>query len=174
MEKLKRYSKYLHKIFVSIFVLGLVTTATIVLIILFINKIGLVEPGLINKLSYEFGMQYPVPAGKIITSLAILIPILGFEISILYCLMKLFGLYARGFIFEFENIRYIRWIGYSMISSQIGTIIALYILPSFLFIKTESDLLDICSKIITGLIIVCASWIMEEGRKLKQEQDLTV
>jgi hypothetical protein len=92
---------------------------------------------------------------------------------------KLFFLYARDDLFSAEIVRCIRRIGivgillglerfFSAFSAVAFTVGSLYlaVLP-VLF-------LPLLSSVIPGFAIVVIAWIMDEGRKIQEEQELTV
>ena len=97
-------------------------------------------------------------------------------------LIKLFGLYSRGKIFTADNVRCIR---------RIGIVILIYnlLFPLYemlmTFILTMNNPVgerlvrlgfggtDI-AQIVIAIMIILISWIMDEGRKMEEEQAYTV
>jgi hypothetical protein len=82
-----------------------------------------------------------------------------------FVLLRLFWFYSKGIIFSEKNINCIRVQGYCLI---IGNFIDLEMQR---FIRDSSVSL---SPIIFGLLIIFIAWIMDEGRKIQEEQELTV
>jgi len=82
-----------------------------------------------------------------------------------FVLLRLFWFYSKGIIFSGKNITCIRVQGYCLI---IGNFIDLELQH---FIRASSVSL---SPIIFGLLIIFIAWIMDEGRKIQEEQELTV
>jgi len=80
-------------------------------------------------------------------------------------LFSLFGLYRQGQIFTARNVRHIRSLGYFLIINWA------------LDDQMQSSLHDMdlsMNPIFIGLLIIFVSWIMDEGRKIQEEQELTV
>lgn len=145
--------------------------------------------------SYQ-GMRVFVPGGH--AEQVILHPlnsteiILGFLVStlpvimemfILYFLIKLFGLYEKGDIFSLNHVRYIRNIGYTLLISQLvinplnqalmGIILTWRNPPGHGFFSVTLDHTNL-GLLLTALLVVLISWIMAEGCKLSEEQQLTI
>jgi hypothetical protein len=115
------------------------------------------------------------------TFLIIIIAVLSFFIfKILHHLRKLFGNYAVGDIFSGKSIGQIRQLGFSLLF--LG---GLDFLPLFLFIQNFreyifSENFHIIGiniplvNIVSGCIIILISWIMDVGRGIHEENELTV
>jgi hypothetical protein len=80
-------------------------------------------------------------------------------------LLRLFWLYSKGIIFTQKNTTCIRLQGYCLI---IITFVDIEMHP---FIQDSSVNV---TPIIYGLLIIFIAWIMDEGRKIQEEQELTV
>lgn len=95
-----------------------------------------------------------------------------------YHLIRLLGLYAQGRLFTTQNVVHIRRLGLSFMCFALVWLVGLIgaapqiaaaqdqwsrILPSFPF-----------SSLINGGVILFAGWIMNEGRELREEQDLVI
>ncbi len=109
------------------------------------------------------------------------IPLIMIEF-ILYYLIRLFKLYAGGEIFSALNVNYIKKIGYFMLLVQIASIISNGILSFILtwgnphghrYIILTIQGLNI-TVILTAFLIILISWIMAEGCRLREEQQLTI
>jgi len=111
-------------------------------------------------------------------------------------LAQLFRFYERGLIFAFETIRCIKILGFLCIVSwillSISHLLHLFSQPSshpltlqpgvtltsveeyrfgfFSFIFAGINF----GQLLSGIIIVLIAWIMDEGRKIQEEQELTV
>ena len=82
-----------------------------------------------------------------------------------WVLFSLFGLYRRGILFSAKNSRHIRSLGYFLIGNwglndQLQT--------------TLHDVQLSTTPVFIGLLIIFVSWIMDEGLKIQEEQELTV
>lgn len=133
-----------------------------------------------------------VPNGvQVLHPLSLSTKIYGFLIStilvviiecILYFLIRLFKLYENVEIFSIQNVKYIKRIGYALLITQIASIICDGFLSLILtwnnphgfrsVIVTISGT-NICL-ILTAFIIILISWIMAEGCRLREEQQLTI
>ncbi|KTD49926.1 hypothetical protein Lrub_0368 [Legionella rubrilucens] len=104
------------------------------------------------------------------------------QLYILFALIKLFKLYENGEIFSINNVRYIRNIGYALLITQIidpiyqgamGFALTRYNPPGHRFAAITLDQTNI-GVVLIALIVILISWIMVEGCKLREEQQLTV
>lgn len=118
---------------------------------------------------------------KLLTGLVTTIPFMV-ELFIFYSLAKLFKLYERGEIFSMENVRHIRNIGYALLIGQIidpfyqalmGLILTIHNPPGQGFISVTLDQTNI-EIILTALMVILISWVMAEGCKLREDQQLTI
>lgn len=116
-------------------------------------------------------------AGFFVTAIPTIAKLLTF-----YFLIKLLGLYQRLVFFSEENVRYIKNAGYSLLMLQLinpvcelllGFILTSGNPPGSRFASISMTEWDI-GFILTALIIILASWIMAEGCKLLNEQQLTI
>jgi hypothetical protein len=82
-----------------------------------------------------------------------------------FVLLRLFWLYGKGVIFSKKNITCIRVQGYCLIISNFIEMEMQH------FIRASSVSL---TPIIYGALIIFIAWIMDEGRKIQEEQELTV
>lgn len=82
-----------------------------------------------------------------------------------FMLLRLFWLYSKGIIFSKKNTTCIRVQGYCLV------IITFIDLEMQHFIHDSSVNL---TPIFYGLLIIFIAWIMDEGRKIQEEQELTV
>jgi Protein of unknown function (DUF2975) len=82
-----------------------------------------------------------------------------------FVLLRLFWFYGKGVVFSEKNITCIRVQGYCLIISNFID------LEMQGFIHASSVSL---TPIICGSLIIFIAWIMDEGRKIQEEQELTV
>ena len=99
-----------------------------------------------------------------------------------YFLIRLFRLYEEARIFTTENVHYIRLTGLMIFLSQIilpfYEALMTFVLTShnpvgkhFITISFGNGNIKI---LIIALLIMLIAWIMDEGRKIQDEQQLTV
>ena len=101
---------------------------------------------------------------------------------ILYYLIRLFRLYEQGEIFTAANVSYIRKSGYALLLMQIMAPITEGFLtliiswgnpPGHRIAAASVSGLDL-TLIITAFMVILISWIMTEGCRLREEQQLTI
>jgi hypothetical protein len=104
------------------------------------------------------------------------------KLVVLYSLIKLFRLYERHEFFSSNNVLYIRKAGYALLILEIikpltdfllGFILTAANPPGYRVAMITFDDANI-GVILTALIIILNSWIMTEGCKLKEEQQLII
>ena len=80
-------------------------------------------------------------------------------------LLRLFWLYGRGVLFSAQNVTCIRFFGWWLM------------IDWFIEFQMRSALRDMdlsTTPLLIGLLVIFAAWIMDEGRKIQEEQELTV
>ena len=100
---------------------------------------------------------------------------------------RLFFYYAQGDLFTPKVVRYMRWIGITSILLGIwGVSRELSMVVSAGYLKyppaSGSQIMSWFQQIfyllvfnfLPGFVIIFAAWIMDEGRKIQEEQELTV
>ena len=116
-------------------------------------------------------------AGFFVSSIPLVI-----KLIVLYSLIKLFRLYERLEFFSVQNVLRIRNTGYALLLFEIVNPLTDFLLG---FVLTSSNppgfriatitLSDAnIGMILTALVIILNSWIMSEGCKLKEEQQLII
>jgi hypothetical protein len=80
-------------------------------------------------------------------------------------LLRLFWFYSKGILFTVKNVNCIRFLGYYCVADW------------FVDYAMQSSLRDMdlsTTPIFVGFFIIFFAWIMDEGRKIQEEQELTV
>ena len=80
-------------------------------------------------------------------------------------LFALFRLYGQGILFAAKNVNYIRFLGYWLMLDWV---------IDYQMQATLHDMALSMTPVFVGLLIIFVAWIMDEGRKIQEEQDLTV
>ncbi len=86
----------------------------------------------------------------------------------LFCagvMLRLFRLYGRGILFSTKNVTCIRFLGWWLIIDWVID----YQMQGLL---KDMDLSS--TPVFVGFLIIFVAWIMDEGRKIQEEQELTV
>ncbi|MFH1137550.1 MAG: DUF2975 domain-containing protein [Pseudomonadota bacterium] len=130
------------------------------------------------------GLNVPAPlplSGKVLGFVVSAIPT-GIDMAVIYLLSRLFGLYAQGEIFSAANVRYIKKIGYTLLLGQalspvyqalVTTALTFHNPPGQRYIRIGLSSADV-STVTTALVVIVAAWIMDEARKLQDEQALVI
>lgn len=105
------------------------------------------------------------------------------QILILYFLIKLFSLYEKGKIFSLQHVKYLRNIGYILLIKEIiieplyqfamRIVLTIHNPPHHRYASITFDQTNM-GIILVGSLIILISWIMAEGYKLQEEQQLTI
>jgi hypothetical protein len=105
------------------------------------------------------------------------------HLAVLYFLIKLFKLYELGEIFSLNVVRYIRNIGYALLLEQLllqpiyqflmGIVLTLNNPPGHRIASITLDQTNV-GIVLVALLAILISWIMAEGCKLREEQQLTI
>jgi len=117
------------------------------------------------KLAVSEGHVYASPGEMPQNVLALSLVKTALDLAALAVLFALFGLYARGILFSARNVLYLRLQGYY------------FILGFVVDYQLGAALRDVhlsVAPLFSGLIIIFVAWIMDEGRKMKEEQELMV
>lgn len=181
MSKVKRTSKMLYLLFT-----GLTWLTPLALIAtLFINQALLFHYGLYSEVVSAARVYQPEEFSWLHRIIILCISAIPVSITtfIFYNTARLFKLYYQGALFENENIIVIRRIGILMVLSQLCLPIYQLLqgmaltyanpvgMKKFMGITLGSNNF---STIVTGVIIIFASWIVMEARELHLESQLTV
>lgn len=173
-ERLKRNSRRLRRVFMVLLVLTPLFAAT------FWIGVGDGKEAFLKHLPVKVSGGLPM-ASLILGFLVTMIPT-GFIIYALLLIVRLFGLYEKGMVFAKENVACFRAIGWSIIACEIARFLANIALGPILtyhqgvgmrqlVIELDSDSFY---TLLAGFSVLTISWVMDEARKLKEEQELFV
>jgi hypothetical protein len=96
---------------------------------------------------------------------------------------NLFMYYSRGDLFSAKVVSCIRQIGYVVILKGVVSCISTF---TFMFENPPSGFLGVLAMAVPamllgmllgtvpGVALICGAWVMDEGRKMREEQELTV
>ncbi|HVU08617.1 MAG TPA: DUF2975 domain-containing protein [Verrucomicrobiae bacterium] len=82
-------------------------------------------------------------------------------------ILKLFGFFEKGILFTAETVRCIQILGGIYIAEFLLNFIFYFFIPEFLNDWGLGHLL-------AGLFIIFIGWLIDEARKIREEQELTV
>jgi hypothetical protein len=181
MEKIKRVSMFFRVLFQMSFI-----ALPILLVCFWIQA-----PTSIGLHALDITMSF-IPKGvEILNPLSPMAKFLGFLISlipnalsmlIIYFLIKLFKLYENGKIFTFENVNYIKKIGYTLLITElVDPIYQVFMTATLTWGNPHGHRVASITisgidfgTILVALLTILISWIMAEGCKLNEEQQLTI
>jgi len=142
---------------------------------------------LVNHLPY-FIAQLPVPvkgylprATRALAFVASMLPG-GVAIYALSRLRRLFDLYAHGEIFRAANVECFRQLGWSLFAWAVagflfkpiaGIILTFHWQPGTRLLVLGIDSQDVVA-VFMGLVVLTVAWVMDQGRRLSEEQELYV
>jgi hypothetical protein len=133
-------------------------------------------------LSYRPLVAAPLDINAKIAGFFVSSILLAIKLIIVYWLIKLFRLYQRHEFFSAENVLYIRNTGYALLLFEIvkpcidfslGFILTAANPPGYRVAMATFGDANV-GMILTALVIILNSWIMSEGCKLKDEQQLII
>lgn len=190
MNKIQRVSLFFRILFQIIFI-----ATPIVLIFAWMNNPqsvhffgGIINANLIPR-SYITSPESH--GGGILHTLSNSEKLFGFSLSLIptviylyvvYSLIKLFKLYEINEIFSINNVRYLRHIGYALLIGQLvnpfyeaamGVVLTMHNPPGHRYAAVSLDQTNL-GMILMALFMILISWIMAEGCKLIEEQQLTI
>lgn len=127
-------------------------------------------------------VSLPLPlSGRLLAFAASMIPT-GVAMAGIYYLMRLFQLYEQGDIFKLSNVRcfgklsrvLLLWFAAGIVHQPLLSIaLTLHNPPGHRMLTIGFGSPDLTA-LLLGLILAVIAWVMEEGRKLQEEQELTV
>ena len=181
LGKIERLSRALRFIFMSFFTLIPIIA---VLFWVFFDEVRSFEyMNDINGVSLA-GLPIPSPTPPIIKALGFAVSLIptGIDMAVMFFLARLFGLYAKGKIFTGENVRYIKKIGVTLLIGQALSPVYQALLSAALTCQNPAGERMIrigfsdanITSVTTALVVIVAAWIMDEGRKINEEQALTI
>ena len=187
LEKIKKYSKSLQRLmqfFMVVMLIGGILTA---IILISWNAPSRPETAVariidLNGLRFEWTVA---PAAVKALTAAYLTSVFVCVCLIAHNMARLFALYARGTIFTEAHVRAIRTVGILLCVVSLTWIITV---PMRLMLGTGVDpavseaaadsamaiRTDNLSPFFCGLIVIFISWVMDVGRRLREEHDLVV
>jgi Protein of unknown function (DUF2975) len=127
-------------------------------------------------------VSVPLPGTARLMGFVVMMIPTGIAMCGSYYLMKLFHLYEQGDIFNIANVRCFRKLSRVLIwwfivgivhKSLLSVALTLHNPPGQRMITLELSSSDLTA-LLTGVVLAVISWVMEEGRKLQEDQDLTV
>jgi hypothetical protein len=174
LEKVQKYSVSLKRLFRFFFVV-VALAAVVQTILMFTGAEPYDTTVRIGPIEYRGG-SIPLE----IRAIAWLGTTLGSVVllKLHFHLIKLFGLYSDGKLFDRENVHQFRQIGITILLFPalwvLGVIVASFLPTQDLSRTLISSGQDPFNDLLVGAVIVVVAWVMDVGRELREEQDLVV
>jgi hypothetical protein len=173
-ERLKRNSRRLRTLFIALLALAPVLTA------IFWIGVGMGNDVLGHSLPVK--VDPDIPASSLVMAFLISMVPAGVFMYALYQLVKLFGYYSTGVIFSHETVAAIRTLGKAIITFEIidflssiglGVVLTLHRGTGQRLLLVSIDNTDIYA-LVAGFSVLTIAWVMDEARKLKEDQELII
>jgi hypothetical protein len=186
LEQVKRYSASLRTVFRFVSIVVAFAGLVGLIIVLTVND-GQRIPSTIAFGGSSFAGDEITWMVKIAVALGMALSV-GIALKLLHHLATLFDHYARGEIFTSDTVRQIRAIGVSVflfVSIWLYGLLVQSILGVPAAVRQAAETgIDVrgwgigvpepLAVVLAGIMIIVVSWIMDVGRELREEQDLTV
>lgn len=187
MQKIKRVSSFFRAFFFAIFIIYPVLLTVFWIhaptpIAIGPHALGIYLnfiPDVVTSYDWYSTLHSLLPLHKFLGFLISFIPLIITELT-LYFLIKLFGLYKKAEIFSLQNVIYIRRVGYTLLIGQLlnpfyQALMTLNLSwnlhPKYMAMSLSDTNIGI---FLTALLVILISWIMAEGCRLREEQQLTI
>lgn len=126
--------------------------------------------------------SFPLPWKTRLLGLAVSMIPTGIGMLSLWWLVRLFSCFTVGQIFTESTVKYIRRLGWTMVAGFVATpihealltmVLTMHNPPGERMMTISLESADF-EELLTAGVIILVSWIMEEGRKLRETDELTV
>ena len=174
-ERIQRASRRLRGLLVTVVCL---LPATNALVWLFVNSF----PEMMYRKMLPYFVSMPLPVSARLMGFAVTMLPTGVAMIGACYLMRLFRLYEQGQIFRDSNVRCFKklsrvliwWFAVGIVhKSLLSVALTLHHPPGQRMITVELGSPDLTA-LLLGAILAVIAWVMEEGRRLQEDQDFTV
>ena len=178
MQNQERIRRASHRLRRLLLIVACAIPAVNALVWIYINHL----PKIIYSHMLPYFVQIPLPASARIMGFMVTMLPTAVGISGAYYLMRLFHLYEQGQIFRLPNVQCFKklsrvliwWFAVGIIHRSILSVaLTLHNPPGQRIVTLGIGSPDLTALLLGGILAVIA-WVMEEGRKLQEDQDLTV
>ena len=174
-ERIQRASgKLCRVLLVLIYAMPLVNA----LVWVFINDF----PEAMHRNMLPYFVAVPLPVSARVMGFAVSMIPTGIAMLGAFHLMRLFRLYQQGSIFRPSNVRCFKslsrvliwWFAAGIVQRTLmGIVLTLHHPPGQRILTISLGSPDLTA-LLLGIILAIIAWVMEEGRKLQEDQDYTV
>jgi hypothetical protein len=174
-ERIQRASRRLRSLLLTIVCMLPVINA---LVWMFINRF----PEIVFRKMLPYFVTVPLPASARLMGFIVTMMPTGIAMIGGFHLMRLFRLYEQGQIFRDSNVRCFKnfsrvliwWFSVGIVHKSLLSIaLTLHNPPGQRMLTVELGSPDLTA-LLLGAILAVIAWVMEEGRKLQEDQDFTV
>lgn len=174
-KRIQRTSRFLRYL---LLVTACLMPAVNGLVWLMVNRL----PELVQDRVFPYFVTLPLPVSARIMGFAVTMMPTGVAMLGAWHLMQLFRLYEQGDIFRTANVRRFKslsrvlmgWFAVGIVHrSLLSMVLTLHHPPGQRFITFDLGSPDLTALLI-GSVLAVIAWVMDEGRKLQEEQDYTV
>ncbi|MFH1653229.1 MAG: DUF2975 domain-containing protein [Pseudomonadota bacterium] len=182
MDKIQKRSLFFKRLFIAAMVF--IPLKNLFLWIVYKTPFGDMILQYVPPPTILMGIPILAPLTPLTRMLAFLVDMIpsGINMIMLYFLVKLFDLYFQGLIFTSENVRRVRQIGITLLIGQV--LFPVYDGLMSLVLTMNNPVGERLLRItishveivlfVIAFVIILVSWIMDEARKLNEEQALIV
>ena len=174
-ERIQRASRRLRRL---LWVAACLMPVINALVWFFINSF----PQMMYSRMLPYFVSLPLPASARIMGFFVTMLPTGVAMAGAYYLMRLFRLYEQGHIFREANVHCFKCLSRVLIwwfvvgivhKSLLSIALTLHYPPGQRMISIELGSPDLTA-LLLGAILAVIAWVMDEGRKLQEDQDFTV
>jgi len=130
------------------------------------NLIGLVASPVGTQISFSPLLTYSAPFKVPATVLMFAFVRTIFVVIGTFILLWWLDLIEAGEFFTDCSVRYLKWLGWLVIAD--------WVVQKLLDATARRGVEITCGQLVLGLLIVLIAWVTDEGRKIQEEQKLTV
>ncbi len=139
-------------------------------------------PEFLQRECLPYAEHFPLPWTALVMGFVVTMLPSGVGVYGVYCLKCLFALYEKGQVFQAQNVywykqlsRVFLWLcGVGFLSrGLLSVVLTLHQPPGQRMLALSISSEDLNLLVLGGILAVIA-WVMDEGRKLQEEADLTV
>jgi hypothetical protein len=145
---------------------------------IFINEV----PEVIHRNILPYFVSMPLPVSGRLMGFAVAMVPTGVAMFGAFFLMRLFQLYEHGHIFQASNVRCFKilsrvliwWFAVAIVTrTLLGVVLTIHHPPGQRILSITLGSPDL-TVLLIGCILAVIAWVMEEGRTLQEEQELTI
>jgi hypothetical protein len=183
LNRIKRISRSLKWLFTGMMAVPPLAACVVWLFLdHWLAKDGGTSLSLMGSIPPNIPVLGPITGGMKGLGLLVTLAPVGLQMALFWYLARLFGLYQQGAIFTIESVGCLRRVGAFLLIGAIvqpfhGALVTLVLTmnnPAGQHMITLGLSGDPIGKAMTALVVFLISWIMDEGRKLQEDQALTV